>query len=203
MDEYAEWLRSQLAAIDGPIDLVGHDWGGILAARVATSGVVPLRSWVTDAVVAVHPIFRWHDLAKIWQTPGDGEQFWVRFRGAPAEGAALLGSLGVPDGDARAMVDAIDEPMCVAILDLYRSAHDIGTRWKAVGVSPSPGLVLIGSADHFGNERASRRVADHLGMDVQVLDGAGHWWPLEAPDDATAHLERFWSSAGRQEPLIS
>lgn len=198
MDEYAGWLGTQLAAIDGPVDLVGHDWGGILTARVATSGMVPLRTWVTDAVVAVHPIFRWHDLAKIWQTPGDGEEFWARFRASPVESAALLGSLGVPDGDTMAMVEAIDETMCTAILDLYRSAHGIGARWKAVGEAPAPGLVLIGSADHFGNEPASRRVADHLGMDVQVLAGAGHWWPLEAADDATAHLERFWSSAGRR-----
>ncbi|MFF3255961.1 alpha/beta fold hydrolase [Actinacidiphila glaucinigra] len=26
--DYRDWLESELAAIEGPIDLVGHDWGG-------------------------------------------------------------------------------------------------------------------------------------------------------------------------------
>ncbi len=32
-EAYVEWLLAQLAAIQGPIDLVGHDWGGLLVVR--------------------------------------------------------------------------------------------------------------------------------------------------------------------------
>jgi pimeloyl-ACP methyl ester carboxylesterase len=194
MDEYADWLVSELANIDGPIDLVGHDWGGILVARVATSGAVELRSWVSDAVVAMDPIFRWHDWARIWQTPGEGERFWAGLRVAAAETATLLESIGVPAGEALAMAEAIDETMCDAILDLYRSATDIGTRWAASGPPSAPGLVLIGSDDAFGNEKASRSVGERLGLKTTVLDGAGHWWPLQVPDMATRQLENFWAT---------
>ena len=35
-----------------------------------------VRSWVPDAAGLADPGFEWHDFAKIWQTPGDGEAFW-------------------------------------------------------------------------------------------------------------------------------
>jgi pimeloyl-ACP methyl ester carboxylesterase len=194
MDDYAEWLVHELADIEGPIDLVGHDWGGILAARLATTSGVNLRSWVSDAVVAVDPTFRWHDWAKIWQTPGEGEAFWAGLRAAPSDSAALLASIGVPADHAPAMADAIDETMCSAILDLYRSAVGVGERWGAAAPSGAPGLVLIGSADPFGNEGASRRVASRLGLEARVLEGAGHWWPLQVPDAVTGELESFWAA---------
>ena len=28
MQGYRDWLERELGGIDGPIDLVGHDWGG-------------------------------------------------------------------------------------------------------------------------------------------------------------------------------
>src|SRR5437763_16006089 len=35
-DDYAEWLAAELGRIDGPIDLVGHDFGGALCLRLVT-----------------------------------------------------------------------------------------------------------------------------------------------------------------------
>ena len=34
-DEYRDWLIGELEGIGGPIDLVGHDWGGGHVQRVA------------------------------------------------------------------------------------------------------------------------------------------------------------------------
>lgn len=34
-DAYLAWLVAELEGIDGPVDLVGHDWGGGHVMRVA------------------------------------------------------------------------------------------------------------------------------------------------------------------------
>ena len=33
-----------------------------------------VRSWASDFVGIFDPDYVWHDLARVWQTPGDGEQ---------------------------------------------------------------------------------------------------------------------------------
>jgi pimeloyl-ACP methyl ester carboxylesterase len=35
-ESYADWLTEQLRTIGEPVDLVGHDWGGLLVQRVAS-----------------------------------------------------------------------------------------------------------------------------------------------------------------------
>lgn len=194
MDEYADWLLGELDSVGEPVDLVGHDWGGILTTRMATTVPDRLRSWASDAVTIVDPDFTWHDFAKIWQTPGEGEAFWNGLREAPADAIALLSSLGVPEDDAAAMVTALDETMISCILDLYRSADDIGRRWGGAAPTGAPGLVLVGAADAFGDEARSRATAERLGAQVSVIPGAGHWWPLESADAGAEALEAFWAT---------
>ena len=43
-EEYAAWLVAEVAALDGPVDLVGHDWGGGLVNRLVSTrpGARPL-----------------------------------------------------------------------------------------------------------------------------------------------------------------
>jgi pimeloyl-ACP methyl ester carboxylesterase len=81
-DEYAEWLAAVLASIDGPIDLVGHDWGALLAVWIATAFEQPLRSWSVDAANAFHPDHVWipsHDShASVCRRPSPGP--WPRPR---------------------------------------------------------------------------------------------------------------------------
>ena len=72
-DEYRDWLIGVLEAIGEPVDLVGHDWGGGHVQRVATARPDLIRSWCTDIIGAADPDYEWHDLAKVWQTPGEGE----------------------------------------------------------------------------------------------------------------------------------
>ena len=61
--------------IEDLIDLVGHDWGAGLTYRVATAYGNRLRSWAADIGNIAHPDYEWHDFAKLWQTPGEGEAF--------------------------------------------------------------------------------------------------------------------------------
>lgn len=192
MDSYASWLRDELTALGEPVDVVGHDWGGILVGRLVTSGF-PVRSWVSDAVGAVDPGFVWHDFAKIWQTPGDGEAFWDGIRSSPEGSAAVFASVGVPEEDALPMVQAIDEDMCSSILDLYRSAVDIATEWGGSASVPTvPGLVLAGAEDTYLSAASARRMGEKFGAQVAILEGATHWWPMDAADAAAAELRSFW-----------
>lgn len=193
-DEYVQWLVGELAAIDGPVDLVGHDWGGILTARIVTTGAIPLHSWVSDSVGAVSPSFEWHDLAKVWQTPGDGEAFFAGLLADPAEAAGLLAAVGVPEADAAAMAEALDQPMVDAILDLYRSSTTLGADWGHTGPAMANGLVLVGGADAFGDPAGAKAKADEMGAQFSLLEGGGHWWPLDSTTAAAEALETFWSS---------
>src|SRR5688500_1050200 len=74
-EEYVAWLARELEAIDEPVDLLGHDWGGGFTVRLVSTRPDLVRSWVTDAAGIGHPGFEWHAFAKIWQTPGEGEKF--------------------------------------------------------------------------------------------------------------------------------
>jgi pimeloyl-ACP methyl ester carboxylesterase len=58
------------------VDLVGHDWGGGFTLRAASLRPDLLHSWVSYAAGVGDVEFRWHEFAKIWQTPGAGEQFF-------------------------------------------------------------------------------------------------------------------------------
>lgn len=193
MDEYVGWLVGELEGLDGSIDLVGHDWGGILTARIATTGSTPLRSWVSDSAGAIDPDFTWHDLARTWQTPGDGEAFFAGLQDDPTGAAELLTAVGVPEADATGMVATLDDTMVGCILDLYRSAANIGRDWGHEGRGAPQGLVLVGAADPLGDEARSRASAASLGAEFAAIDGAGHWWPLQTAAAGARALESFWS----------
>src|SRR5260370_14772049 len=47
-DDYVAWLATSLATIPGPIDLVGHDWGGGHVFRLVNSRPELVRSWAID-----------------------------------------------------------------------------------------------------------------------------------------------------------
>ncbi|MGP4050860.1 alpha/beta fold hydrolase [Streptomyces sp. 2A115] len=200
MDNYVEWLADELRRLPGPIDLVGHDWGALLTYRIATAYDVPLRSWAADVASILHPNYVWHDIARIWQTPGEGEAFNETARTLspddPMSAAGLMRSLGVPPAHALAMHQRFDETMGNAILALYRSAlPNPWAHWSAdLDKTAAPGLVLIAPDDPFDDGEVSQDIAHDLGAEVRVLEGVGHWWMLQDPAGAAAALRDFWLS---------
>jgi pimeloyl-ACP methyl ester carboxylesterase len=196
-DEYVAWLVTELEAFDEPVDLVGHDWGAGFTYRVAATRGDLLRSWVADIANIMHPSYVWHDYAQIWQTPGEGEEFFARQESTtPEEIAPVFESMGVPHDEALAMAGWSDATMSSCILDLYRSATpNASASWhREFGVTSAPGMVLWPSEDFFGNEAQSREFAKTLGARHETLVGVGHWWPLQAPVLAAAVLTNFVSS---------
>ncbi len=65
--------------------MVGHDWGGGLVVRLMSIRPDLVRSWLTDAAGVADTRFEWHELAKLWQTPGASEAFFALQAAVPAE----------------------------------------------------------------------------------------------------------------------
>ena len=195
-EEYVTWLAGELAAIDQPIDLVGHDWGGGLVVRLVSLHPELVRSWVTDAAALGSDDFEWHEFAKIWQTSGEGEDFFAgQLAATPEERGAVYEMFGVGHDQARIMGTWLDQTMVDCILALYRSAVDVGHEWSPEfrDIAP-PGCVLIASDDAFLDESSARAAAQHAGAGLTELQGLGHWWMLQDPAAGAAALERFWAT---------
>jgi pimeloyl-ACP methyl ester carboxylesterase len=196
---YRDWLEGELAKIDEPVDLVGHDWGGGHVVNVVMHRPELVRSWVSDAVGLFDPDYVWHDLAQVWQTPGEGEELVESLlSGTVAERAERMATFGIPVEIGTQMAPAQGPDMAKAILLLYRSARQpaMAEAGRALEVaSARPGLSLLATEDPFIGSNARRtRAADRAGARTEVLDGLGHWWMVEDPARGAAALTDFWAT---------
>jgi pimeloyl-ACP methyl ester carboxylesterase len=195
---YRDWLELELERIEGPIDLVGHDWGGGHVVNVVMHRPELVRSWASDIVGVFDPEYVWHDLAQIWQTPGAGEQHVAAMMsGTFEERIAAAAAMGVGPEIAPAVVEAQNADMGAAILRLYRSAAQpvLAEAGVALGnAAARPGLAILATEDHFvGSDELRRRAADRAGARTEVLGGLGHWWMIEDPARGAEVLTRFWA----------
>lgn len=198
-DEYVDWLRGELASIDGPIDLVGHDWGGGHVMRVACQSPEMIRSWTMDIAGCMHPDYVWHDMAQVWQTAGAGETAVQGMVAAPLEArAAQYQSLGMSPAVAAKVAAAANEDMARCILALYRSAAQPKmAEWgkELPKAAANPGHVIIPTEDHYtGGEPLARESAKLARAKVTVLDGLGHWWMCEDPKRGAEALDAFFDT---------
>jgi pimeloyl-ACP methyl ester carboxylesterase len=198
-EEYVAWLVGELEQIaaQGPIDLVGHDWGGGFVLRLVSTRPDLVRSWVTDIAGLGHVDFVWHDVAQVWQTPGAGEEFFEQtFAQTPEERGALYAAMfSVPIEAAVALNRPIDQTMADCILDLYRSSIDVGREWAPdFHDIPAPGCVLLALDDPLVSGDLARRAAERAGATLTELPGVSHWWMLQDPALGAAALQDFWST---------
>jgi len=196
MDSYAAWLIEELEAMDGPVDLVGHDWGGGFTLRLVSLRPDLVSSWVIDIAGMADPDFAWHQVATIWQTPEAGESLMdAQLAATVADRAALYASGGVSEEAAFTMSSAFDRTMADSILALYRSATKVHEEWGPAFVDiPKPGMVIIPTADPYLDVDGAQRAAKRAGARITRLEGAGHWWMAGDPAPAAKMLEEFWAS---------
>lgn len=195
--EYTQWLADELKAIGGDIDLVGHDWGAGHVFRVLAEYPGIVRSWAADCVGLMHSNYVWHDAAQGWQTPEVGEQMVQGMVDMDADTfVAAFGGLGFSEDIAREMKTGIDTEMARCILALYRDAAQpamraLGSRF--IEQKPKRGLVIIAENDHFaGPHETHEEIAASVGAKVKHLEGCGHWWMLEKPEEAARMLAGHW-----------
>lgn len=200
-DAYAEWLVGEIepivAASGGPVDLVGHDWGGGHVMRAATQRPDLVRRLVTDIAGTGDAGYVWHDMAQVWQTEGAGEEFVETMAAMPIDQRAemLVGAGMTPDA-ARSCAEANGAEMGRCILSLYRSAvqphmHLWAERYRELPNRPDT-LVVIAHDDHYtGGPDMARRVAQAWHAHTAELEGLGHWWMMQDPTAGAAVLREF------------
>ena len=157
-----------------------------------------VRSWASDILGTFDPDYVWHDLAQIWQTPGEGEQLVdAMMGGAVEERAAALADLGIPMDISTAIAAGQGPEMGRAILTLYRSTRqpamaEAGRSLESAAARP--GLSLLATEDpYIGPDEIRRRATDRAGARTVVLDGLGHWWMVQDPERGAAALGEFWA----------
>jgi len=191
-EEYLDWLIAEVEKSGEPVDIVGHDWGALLVARLVSIRSDPVRTWAIGGG-AIDEDYTWHQLAQVWQTPGQGEAF---MQGMTAEAIVpIFVGDGVPEPAARDVASRIDDRMKAAILPLYRSAVNYMKEWGPdVDRIDKPGMLIWGEKDPYMQIEFAKRMAQRAGADLVALPGS-HWWPLQFPKEAAAALERLWAKA--------
>jgi pimeloyl-ACP methyl ester carboxylesterase len=197
---YVRYLEGFTAALGlDRLHLIVHDFGGPFGLAFAIAHPERVRSVVLLNTV-FYSDYEWHPLAKIWRTPGDGEDLmagWTRER----FGEGLRKWLAHPENVTGADLDAYYEPiadpaMRAAILKLYRnttpSEHpEWEERLRRLGV---PALIVWGRRDPFlPPEWAERFHRDLAGSALAILDDAGHFVQEDQPEKVAQLIEAFYA----------
>jgi pimeloyl-ACP methyl ester carboxylesterase len=198
--EYCEWLVRELEAIGEPVHLVGHDWGGGHVMAVAMQRPDLLRSWCIDVAGLFHPDYVWHDAARTWQTPGDGEAMLEAWKATePIERSRMFQAIGLDPLDAVQLAEGLTDDMVSCILRLYRSAAQPAMRAAGADIELArtrPGLVIIAEDDPFvGTPAMATEMAHRAGAATMRLPGLGHWWMIQSPATAAAIVTWITRSA--------
>jgi len=174
--------------------LVLHDWGVMIGLRWACEH----PEAVSALVVSDGGFFadrRWHDLANLLRTPGDGEKFIESFERGAFD-ATLRGACA-------AMTDeALDEywkafgdrERRAGSLELYRSGDfdKLEAYDGCLARMDVPALVLWGEQDRFAGVAMAHRFHQELaGSELVVLPQAGHFVWEDEPQRAAREAAQF------------
>jgi pimeloyl-ACP methyl ester carboxylesterase len=191
-EAYVDWLLAELHDIGPPIDLIGHDWGALLVLRSLSLAPDIARSWAVGAA-PLDADYTWHEIARLWQTPGVGEQVMEHFTGATV--VNRLADRGVPLAEAQVAASYIDQIMKDCILRLYRSAVNVGAEWQdGLDQIRAPGLIIWGEDDPFVAPVFGQRLAQRVRARFVGFKDCGHWWQCQRPADVARELQTFWAT---------
>jgi pimeloyl-ACP methyl ester carboxylesterase len=204
VDEYAvsRSVADVLALLDGMgierADVVGHDWGAVVAWVLAASA--PARVERLVAMSVGHPnALRprsleqrekgWYQL--LFQFAGTAEELLRR------DDWKLLRELLRGDGDIERYVADLSRPGALtAALSWYRAnlapERELEPRTPLPAVA-APTLGLWSSGDNYLTEEGMLRSAEHVTgpWRYERIEGASHWMQLDAPARINELLREF------------
>jgi pimeloyl-ACP methyl ester carboxylesterase len=199
------WLVSDILAMADALemetfDLVGHDWGGLLAWLVGTFYTDRMRSLTVASTP--HPVALGHalrggdagqmeqiDPTNFLRIPAVPEKLLLGSDGSGDGLRTVLVDSGLPEEDARAYTEVLTQPGAMtAALNWFRamSVKDL------IDLAPVtiPTLYVWSS----GDPALSRAAAEMTEVCVsgpyrfEVLDGVNHWIPETAPAELSSLL---------------
>jgi pimeloyl-ACP methyl ester carboxylesterase len=178
-------------------DLVGHDWGGMLAWLAASQRPDRVRS--LSVISTPHPLALarsndragWGDATTFLCTPDEPERLLLGADGLGRGLVSVLVDSGLDDDDASMYVSALSEPGAMtAALNWYR-AMDTRALGDLRPVSV-PTLYVWSTEDGAFGRDVAEATADHVcgPYAFEVLEGVSHWIPELAPERLSALLVR-------------
>ena len=193
LPEIAAWVASWITRLDeGPVDLVGLSFGGMVAQHLALDHPHLVRSL---ALLDTSPAFGLDGVT----TP----ETWLASRidairdpdpSAPSIEAVVAGLVGTDTGkdvrslmveSMRAVPPATLEAACTALI-----AHDTRDRLHEIA---APVLVMVGEQDTETPPSYAEAITSRIeGARLVVVPGAGHLLNLEAPDMVNDLLRGHW-----------
>lgn len=194
---YATWLIGELERIVdahcGPINLVGHDWGAILTARVASLRPDLIKSLVFGGA-AIDGAYRGHLFAWMWATPVIGELFMAISNSGTMKKSLM--EQGLPEDLATHEASAFDATMKRSILQLYRSAaglRGLGVWEKELENLPAKKLLIWGEKDPFVPLAVGERFVSRWGGTLHIEKDIGHWGMSIRTKSVAPLLTEFWA----------
>lgn len=188
------------------VHLVLHDFGGPWGLAWAARHPELVAS-VTLINTGVLQDYRWHWLARLWQTRRLGEALmahdvprWL-FRALLDHAyAAKAGPPPLPREFLDHMGHDFDAGTRHAVLRLYRASKHLTDRAPELAADlrqiNCPALVIWGARDHYiGSEQALHQRTAFPRAEVVVLPGSGHWPMIDDPDVCAQLVAEFIAGA--------
>lgn len=181
--------------VNGPLNLVAHDFGGAFAIAFASAHPNKVRR----LVVINHPFFvgnyKWHTWARIWRTPLVGELSMITLTWPAFRWLLKQASKKLTDEQIRHTYSLVTSESKRIMLRLYRAiGPEEFRKWEPrmfEATAKVPILVLWGQHDPYVPEW----VADKFGARrVARFEESGHWPPAEVPELVSAELVNFFQS---------
>ena len=195
-EAYVDWYISEVERAfeaDGPVDLIGHDWGAIVTIRVACLRPDLVRTWCV-ANALPHPDYKWHSMARTWQTPLIGELIMAISR--KEQLCKGLHAQGIPADLASTEASHWSPHMKRSILRLYRSAKTVGDEWwPDIKNLPDRGLVFWGVDDPYVPVEIAENFCAETGAQLLKQENTGHWSIVERADAMAVALKDLWAKA--------
>jgi pimeloyl-ACP methyl ester carboxylesterase len=195
-DDEVDLIEPLLLEADGPVDLVGHSFGGAIALRAALRHPTRVRS-----IAAYEPTAFW--LVAASERPGDVQG--IADVAVDASAAVERGDLDAaaqrfvdfwngPGAWARTPPERRDAPLRAIrfVGDWGHATLGDSTPLDAFAALRVPVLLLSGEASPLSGQAPAALLARTLpDARLEILAGLGHMGPVTHPDPVNARLERF------------